>query len=91
MQVTHEIARDKLIKSKVRSREDYDRKATEISLHVGDRVLLYDESVRRGMSKKLSAQWIGPNEVIARDGVNATIRKGRGTLRVHVNRLKPFF
>jgi len=48
-------------------------------------------TVRRGRSRKLSAQWVGPYVVLAVDGVNATIKRGRNTVKVHVNRLKPFF
>jgi hypothetical protein len=57
----------------------------------GDKVLLYDESLRRGRSRKLSAQWAGPYEVLAVDGVNATIKRGKNTTKFHVNGLKPFF
>ena len=91
MQTAHAIARDRLTESKTRSKEDYDRKVVQIALQVGDRVLLFDESVRRGRSRKLSAQWIGPYTVLAIDGVNATIKRGRNTIKVHVNRLKPFY
>jgi hypothetical protein len=58
---------------------------------VGDRVLLFDESVIRGRSKKLCAKWIGPYVVLAMDGVNATIKRGRTAVKVHVNRLKLFY
>ena len=61
-----------------------------IALQVGDKVLLFDESVQRGRSRKLSAKWVGPFVVLRVDGVNATIIKARSTIKVHVNRLKPF-
>lgn len=54
-------------------------------------MLLYDETVRTGRSKKLSSQWIGPYEVTGRDKVNAMIKKGRNVIKVPVNRLKPFY
>jgi len=57
---------------------------------MGQKVLLFDETVRRGRSKKLNPQYIGPYEVLAVDGVNVTIRKGRTKQKVHVNRIKPF-
>jgi hypothetical protein len=53
--------------------------------------LLYDETVRRGRSKKLSPQYVGPYEVLAADGVNVMIKKGRTTQKVHVNRVRPFY
>jgi hypothetical protein len=34
-------------------------------LDVGQQVLLYDETVRRGRSKKLSPQYIGPYKVLS--------------------------
>jgi len=80
-----------LTESKTRSKIDYDRKIVEIAVKVGDRVLLFNESVRRGRSKKLSAQWIRPYTILAVDGVNATIKHGRNIIKVHVNHLKPFY
>jgi hypothetical protein len=59
---------------------------------VGYKVLLHDEKVRRGKSSKLSQPWIGPYEVITVDDVNVTLKLPRNrTLKVHANRLKPFF
>jgi hypothetical protein len=60
-------------------------------MKAGDKVLLYDETVRMGRSKKLSNQWIGPYEVIGVEKVNEIIKKGRRVQKVHVNRLKPFY
>jgi hypothetical protein len=91
MQAAHAIAREKLVESKIRSKRDYDRKTVQIAVKEGDKVLLFDESVRRGRSKKLSAQWIGPYTVLAVEGVNATIKRGRNSVRVHLNLLKPFY
>ena len=54
-------------------------------------MLLFDETVRRGRSKKLSPQYVGPYEVLSVDGVNVTIKKGRNTQKVHVNRIRPFY
>ena len=48
MQAAHAIVRYRLIESKTRSKIDYDRKIVQIAVKVGDRVLLFDESVRRG-------------------------------------------
>jgi len=60
-------------------------------LKVGDKVLMYDETLRRGRSKKLESLWTGPYAIIEKNSkVNYTIKKGRKTMRVHVNRLKQF-
>ena len=52
---------------------------------------MFDETVRRGRSRKLSAQWIGPYTITEMDKVNATIARGRKLVKVHINRLKPFY
>ena len=55
-------------------------------------MLLHDERVRRGRSAKLSSPYIGPYEILDIDGVNVTLKLPRNrTLKVHANRLKPFF
>jgi len=86
-----QAARDRLIESKIRIKIDYDTKIVQIAVKVGDRVLYFDESVRRGRSKKMSAQWIGPYIVLTVDGVNGTIKCGRNIIKVHANRLKLFY
>jgi hypothetical protein len=91
LQKTHQVARERLISRKEKSKEYYDRNTKETTLKVGDKVLLYDETVRRGRSKKLSSQWLGPYEVISIDRVNATIKKGRHRQKVHLKRLKPYY
>ena len=91
LQSTHKVARQKLITSKEKSKEYYDKESETFDFQVGQKVLLYDETVRRGRSKKLSPQYVGPYEVLIVDGVNITIKKGRTTRKVHVNRLRPFY
>jgi hypothetical protein len=85
------VAKDNLMRSKVRSKEHYDRDAEAMKVAVGDKVLLFDETVRRGRSRKLSSQWIGPYTVVEVDKVNLTISRGRKLLKVHINRVKPFY
>jgi transposase InsO family protein len=91
LQSIHHIARKRLISLKEKSNEYYDRDTKENTMRVGDKVLLYDETVRRGRSRKLSSQWLGPYKIISMDGVNATIKKGRHSQKVHLNWLKPFY
>jgi len=79
-----------LIKSKEKSNEYYDQNAEQSKFKSGDKDLLFDEMVRRGSSRKLSAQWIGQYTITALDTVNVTIARGRKLLKVHINRLKPF-
>lgn len=92
LQSCYEIARSNLQAKKERSKEYYDRNTNVPLFVVGEKVLLHDEKVRRGRSAKLSQPWIGPYEIIFVDGVNITLRLPRNkTLKVHANRLKPFF
>ena len=80
-----------LISSKEKGKEYYDKGSEPFEFQIGHRVLLFDETVRRGRSKKLSPQYVGPCEVLAVEGVNVTIRRGRTTQKVHVNRIRPFY
>jgi hypothetical protein len=75
----HEVARQKLISSKEKSKDYYDKGSETFEIRIGQKVLLFGETVHRGRSKKLSPQYIGPYEVLAVDGVNVTIWKGRTT------------
>jgi hypothetical protein len=75
LQTAHRVAKRNLIASKVRSKDYYDKGTEVMKIEVGDKVLLFDETVRRGRSRKLSSQWIGPYQVIEVNKVNATIRK----------------
>ena len=91
LQSAHEVARQRLITAKERSKEHYDRGAEACDFQVGQKILLRDETVRRGRSRKLSPQYVGPYEVVAVEGVNVTIKKGRRTQKVHVNRVRAFY
>ena len=89
LQTVHQHAHKNLVESK--SKEHYDKTAGPTKLQAGDKVLLFDETVRRGRSRKLTAHWVGPYTITNIDKVNATIAKGRKLTKVHINRLKPFY
>jgi len=58
---------------------------------IGEKVLLKDETLRRGRSKKLEAPWTGPYRITEKvSDVNYKIQIKRKTICVHANRLKPF-
>ena len=90
----HHVARDSLSRAAVHQKRNYDHRSREPPpLRRGDSVLLRKESVRRGLSAKLSAYWDGPYAVVERVGpVNVKIKKGsrHPAKVVHVDRLKPF-
>jgi hypothetical protein len=92
LQYRHEAARRALINSKEIAKKYYDQKENTIKFREGDLVLLLQQNVRRGRSKKLSSPWIGPYIVVEVSGVNCILRSGtkRRTFKVHSNRLKLF-
>jgi hypothetical protein len=91
LQTSHQQAHRNLIRSKNKSKEHYDETARALEIQVGEKVLLFDETVRRGLSRKLSAQWIGPYTLTEVDKVNVTIAKGCKLTKEHINRLRPFY
>jgi hypothetical protein len=91
LQTVHHHAHKNLIGSKGESKKRCDKTSGVMKLQVGDKVLLFDETVRRDRSRKLSAQWIGPYIITEIDKVNATITRGRKVTKVHINRLKPLY
>jgi len=91
LRIGHQQAHKSLIESKEKSKEYYDKTAGQSKLKAGDKVLLFDETVRCGRSRKLSAQWIGPHTTTEIGKVNGTIARGRKLVKVHINRLKPFY
>ena len=48
LQTVHQQANKNLTESKGKSKEHYDKTAGQTKLKVGDKVLLFDETVRRG-------------------------------------------
>ena len=91
LQSSHEIARQRLLSGKERSKEYYDKGSEIPTIQVGQKILIFDKTVRRGRSKKLSPQYIGPYDVLAVEGVNVLIKRGRSTQKIHVNRVKPYY
>jgi hypothetical protein len=55
LQSAHEVARQKLIAKKEKSKEYYDRESKPFDIQTGQRVLLYDETVRRGKIKEIES------------------------------------
>jgi len=90
LRATNRLAREHIKDENVKAKQ-YDKKAREITFKVSDKVLVYDETLRRGRSKKLESLWTGLYTIIEKNSkVNYTVRKDRKTARIHVNRLKSF-
>ncbi|KAM0735227.1 Retrovirus-related Pol polyprotein from transposon 412 [Formica fusca] len=90
LRATNQLAKEH-IKEKFKAKKQYDKSTREIKFKVGDKVLVHDETLRRGRSKKLESLWTGPYVIIEKNSdVNYTIKKGRKAVRMHINKLKPF-
>jgi len=87
LQVAHEVARDRRIQQKQKTKELYDRSTNVKTFHVGDKVLIQDKA-RKG---KLSEKWLGPYMILElNENENVTIEKGRRKVKIHKNLLKLF-
>lgn len=91
LRAAHQVAKENLKEEKIKAKTYYDKKARKNTFKTGNKVLLYDETLRRGRSKKLDALWTGPYTIIEKkSNVNYKIKKGRKTMLVHANRIKHF-
>jgi len=54
LQSSHEIARQRLLSGKERSKEYYDKGSEIPTIQVGQTVLIFDETVRRGDRRNLA-------------------------------------
>jgi len=76
---------------KEKAKKQYDKRTHIAKFRVGDQVLLYNETVRRGRAKKLETLWIGPYVIIKKlSDVIYVVKKGRRTMQVHANRIKHY-
>jgi len=92
LQSCYEVPRSKLKSKKEKSKKYYDRNTNVPLFAIGEKVSLHDEKFHRGRSAKLTQPYIGPYEIIAVEDVNTTLKLPKNkTLKVHANRLKPFF
>jgi hypothetical protein len=92
LQCSYRMAHRNLEPAKAANKRHYDQHVYVHKFNIGERVLVKDESVSRGRSKKLQAPYVGPYEIIGIQGPNLLLRtRGSKTLRIHANRAKLFF
>jgi len=92
LQSSYAMARQNLESSKVQNKRHYDQYVHVPRFKIGQQVLVKDESVRRGRSKKLEAPYVGPYEIVKIEGPNLLLRTKRSKImKIHANRAKPFF
>jgi len=88
LQESHKIARERLIKRKIKSKEQYDKNQHSEDIHVKDLILLKDNTQKN----KLSPLWKGPYEVLeVLDTENVVIQRGRRQVTVHKNDVKKYY
>jgi len=88
MQEAHQLARTKLLDSKHKSKQRYDKAVTPLKINIGDKVLM-QEKASKG---KLAPKWLGPYTVVeaCSESPNIIINKRNKPMTVHRNLLKLF-
>ena len=86
LQSSYAMVRKKLETAKLNNKRSYDRNVHIPKFEVGSMVLVRDESVRRGRSKKLEAAYVGPYEILRIEGPNLVLCTRRSKeLKIHAN------
>lgn len=87
LQLAFNIAKKNLLRKKIKSKENYDKKVNVLNIEVGSRVLMKDPA----RTSKLSEVWIGPYGVIEVGEVTASIIRNGKVRKIHNNNLKLFY
>jgi hypothetical protein len=77
LQSSYEMARQMLELAKAVNKRHYDQHVHVPKFKIGEKMLVKDESVRRGRSKKLEAPYIGPYKIVGIEGSNLLLRTRR--------------
>ena len=87
-QRTWDIAQQKILESKQKSKLQYDKNVYSENIHVGDQVLLKNNASKN----KLDTRWLGPYVVQSvEDNDNLIIDKNGKPYRTHINQTHKFF
>lgn len=87
LQTMYKYARENIIKSKERSKKQYDKHSNHKLFNTGQKVLLLNQRKQN----KFSENWTGPFVVVSQDGEwNTTIMIGKKKKKVHNDKLKLF-
>ena len=82
-----------LQRSQHKMKDYYDRNVREPVFEVGQRVWIYTPRSKKGLSKKLLRNWLGPYRIIERSSpvhFQLCTDTNKVTFAVHSNRMKPF-
>jgi hypothetical protein len=92
LQSSYAVVKRNLETAKLDNKRLYDQHTHLPKFKVGSFVLVKDESVRRGRSKKLEAAYVGPYKFVRIEGSNLVLCTKRSEeMKVHANRVKPIF
>ncbi|XP_011706019.1 PREDICTED: zinc finger BED domain-containing protein 1-like [Wasmannia auropunctata] len=64
LRAANQIAKENAQQVKQQAKKQYDKSVKREIFEIGDKVLLYNEALRRGRSKKLESQWAGPYTIV---------------------------
>ena len=94
VELAQNLARENLQRAQQKMKDYYDQKTKEPVFEVGQRVWVYTPRTRKGLSKKLMHNWLGPYRIVEKlSPVHfklRTIAKKKVPFSCHANRIKPF-
>lgn len=93
MREVHEMARQAMCAAGVRQKRAYDTRCCGQEFHAGDKVWVFCPERKKGISPKLSNQWVGPCTVLERlsDVVyRVRVLGRRKVVTLHRDRLAPY-
>ena len=94
VELAQNLARENLQRAQQKIKDYYDQKTKEPVFEVGQRVWVYTPRTRKGLSKKLMHNWLGPYRIVEKlSPVHfklRTITNKKVAFSCHANRMKPF-
>ena len=95
LDLSHKIAEENVKVSQRQYKEQYDKRSKETEYLLGQKVLLHNEYVPKGLSPKLHIKWNGPYYITEVGGNDTYALRNCDThksvkSRIHANRLKPY-
>jgi len=89
VELAQNLARENIQRSQQKMKEYYDRNASQPLFEIGQRVWIYTQKRKKGLSKKLLHNWFGAYRIVEHYRLRSKSNK-KVTFAVHANRMKPF-
>ena len=94
VELAQNLARENLQRAQRKMNDYYDQKRKEPVFEVGQRVWVYTPRTRKGLSKKLIHNWLGPYRIVEKSSPVhfklRTITNKKVAFSCHADRMKPF-